>query len=190
MTQKKSLELKKKKKKWIPIFATKEFNSVELGETFVDENEKVIGKVLCANLMNLVKDPKRQNTQLYFIVRSVNNNEAQTELMGYEMVTAYLRRVTKKAEERVDHSFEAVSQDSVKFKIKPILMTKGVAHKSVATALRKGVENFVSSTAKKTPFSELMKAVVSGSMQKEIKSELKKIYPLGTCMIKSFKKVQ
>lgn len=187
MTQPTSL--KKKKKKWISILSTKEFGNAELGETFVDENEKVIGKVVCANLMNLTKDMKKQNTQLYFVVKNVEHNEAHTELLGYEVVNAFLKRITKKAKERVDNSFEGVSQDGIKFKIKPILMTRGIAHHSIATNLRKASEEYIRTMAKKTGFVEMMKSVISGNLQKELKIELRKIYPLNSCMIKAFVKI-
>lgn len=186
---KSSADLKKKKKKWVSILATKDFNNLELGETYVDENEKVIGKVITANLMNLTRDMKKQNTQLFFVVRDVANNEAHTELTGYEIVPAFLKRVTKKAKERIDYSFDAVSQDNVKFKIKPIMMTKGVAHHSVATSLRASADSYIKSLAKKTAFAELMKNVIMGNLQKDLKAELKKVYPLNSCMIKSFKKL-
>lgn len=176
--------LKKKKKKWITLLATKDFGSMELGETFVDENEKVVGKVVCANMMNLTRDMKRQNVQLYFIVKDIANNEAHTELYSYEIVPAFLRRVTKKAKERVDHSFELTSQDNVKFRVKPVMMTKGVAHHSIATLLRKASENHLSALAKKSTFADLMKSVIAGNLQKDLKNELKKIYPLNSAMIK------
>ena len=182
--------LKKKKKKWISLLSTKDFGNVELGETFVDENEKVIGKVVCANMMNLTRDMKKQNVQLYFIVKEITNNEAHTELYAYEMVPAFLKRVTKKAKERVDHSFELLSQDNITFRIKPIMMTKGIAHHSVATSLRKAVQDSIAATAKKTTFADLMKSVIAGNLQKDLKLELKKIYPLNSCMIKSLRKAQ
>lgn len=189
MAATKTVGLKKKKKKWLSILASKEFNSVELGETYIDENEKVLGKVVSANLMNITRDPKKQNTQLYFVVRDIRNNEAHTELLGYEMVNAYIRRVTKKAKERIDHSFLCISQDNVKFRIKPIVMTKGVAHKSVGTTLRANLEEYLAAFSKKTPFLEIMKSVIAGNLQKDIKNELKKIYPLTSCMIKSMEKL-
>jgi small subunit ribosomal protein S3Ae len=181
--------LKKKKKKWISIAASREFNNTELGETFVEETENVVGKVVCANMMNLVRDAKKQNIQLYFIVTHVKDNIANTELYGYEMVNAFIKRFSKKAKERIDNSFGCVSKDNVQFKIKPILMTKGVAHKSVAISLRKKSEELIRSYAKQITFAEIMKSVIMGNMQKDLKTELKKIYPLNSCMIKSMKKI-
>lgn len=181
--------LKKKKKKWIPIVASREFNNTELGETFVEETENVVGKVICANMMNIARDAKKQNIQLYFIVTNIKDNIANTELYCYEMVNAFIKRFSKKAKERIDNSFDCISKDNVKFKIKPILMTKGVAHKSVATSLRKKSEELISGYAKQAPFSEIMKSVIMGNIQKDLKTELKKIYPLNSAMIKSLKKV-
>jgi small subunit ribosomal protein S3Ae len=188
MAAKKSSVLKKIKKKWIPITASKEFSGAELGETYVTENEQVLGKVVCANLMNLTRDAKKQNVQAYFIVTEYKDGHAQTELIGYEIVPAYIKRVTKKAEERVDYSFDAVSQDNVKFRIKPILMTKGIAHKSVATSLRKATENYIKGFAAKTSFSEIMKSIISGNLQKDLKMDVKKVYPLNFCLIKEVRK--
>ena len=55
MAAKTAQELKKKKKKWVQILASREFNNQEMGETYVDEAENCIGRSMELNLMMLTK---------------------------------------------------------------------------------------------------------------------------------------
>ena len=75
----------KEKKKWFPIMASKEFGNHIIGETYVTELEKSIGKIMSINMMALTNDPKRQNTNVYFEITDKKGTELHTRLIGFEI---------------------------------------------------------------------------------------------------------
>ncbi len=176
---------KKKKKKWIVIYASPEFNNQEIGETYVEESENAIGRVIEVNLMMLTKDPKKQTFNGYFKISEVKNNQAFTKFIGYSIQAAQLKKITRKAKNKVDDSFIYKTKDNIKIAIKPILITKVLAYKTSLKSLRKETRNFLTEYVKNTTFSQIMKDVVSNTLQREIKTACKKVLPLANCLIKT-----
>ena len=115
-------EIKKKKKKWVSILASPEFNNQEIGETFLEEEQQAMGRVVEVNLMMLTRDPKKQNYNVYFKVNEVKNNQANTELFQYRIQIAQLKKITKQGKNKVDDSFIYNTKDDKKVTIKPILI--------------------------------------------------------------------
>lgn len=185
MTAKTAQELKKKKKKWIPILASKEFNNQEIGETYVEESENCIGRTVELNLMMLTKDPKKQNFNVSFKITDAKNNQAHTELIGYSLQKAQLKRLTKKGKNKVEDSFNYKTKDDLNIVIKPIMLTKALTYKTTLSQLRKLSREFLSDYTKNNIYSEIMKDIISGKLQKDIKINSKKVSPLVNCIIKS-----
>jgi small subunit ribosomal protein S3Ae len=175
----------KKKKKWVPIFASKEFNNMEIGETFVEEAEQAMGRVVEVNLMMLTKDPKKQNFNVYFKIVDTKNNQANTALIAYQIQSAQLKKITKKSKNKVDDSKVYTTKDNIKVIIKPILITKALTYKSTLQELRKKTREFLEKYCKETNASDVLKDIVSGNLQREIKTQLKKILPVTNSTIKA-----
>ena len=96
------VKVKTVKKQWYSIIAPKLFNNVVLGETLVYEPEKMVGKCLKQNLMNLTNDIKRQNINVNFEIVNVENGKAHTEIIGYNMVTSSVKRFVRRNVEKID----------------------------------------------------------------------------------------
>ena len=182
-------DLKKKKKKWIPIYASKDFNNQEIGETFLEESEQALGRVIEVNLMMLTRDPKKQNFNVYFKVNEVKNNIASTELVKYRMQVAQLKRITKKGKNKVDDSAEYLTQDNVKVDIKPILISKALTYKTTLKLIRKETRDFLTKHVKELTYAQLMRDTVNGGLQKDIRSAIKKAYPVTGCMLKEVSRI-
>jgi len=181
---------KKVKKRWIPMVASKEFDHVVLGETYVDDPEKAVGKVVRVNLMSLTNDPKKQSMSVTFVVTSVKNNQANTILVGFEVPPAHVRRFTKRSKAKVEDSFVYATADGVKMQIKTVLMVKAKSHHSKLSLIRAEARKFLAEVVKKESFSEVMKSVVVGNMQRDLKSEVKKYHTVVAAMIRVAKKLQ
>ena len=182
--QKATQKIIKKKKKWFIIVAPKEFNNVVLGETPAYEPENLMGRSIIVNLMTLVRDPKKQSYNVTFKVIEVRNNEAHTMCIRYELPTVNIKRLIKKAKEKVDDAFMIETKDNVKAMIKPLFVTKAMTQHSKLTFLRKRTQEFLSRVAKDKTFSELISMLVTTELQRSLRSELKKIYPLSVCEIR------
>ncbi len=182
--------LKKGKKKWVAIMAPKEFNQVHLGETYVFEQEQAVGKCIEANLMALTHDAKKQNAKVKFVVNEVRNNQGFTALTGYEMLNAHVRRMTKKAKGKIDVSFIVATSDKVHVEVKPLLLTRTRTHKSILSQMQKDIRTWMAELARKQSYSQFMGEVISGAVQRDMKTVAKKLYPVTTCVVRVAQRVQ
>jgi len=181
----------KKKKMWIKIIATKEFKNAEIGESYVESPVKLVGRIISVNLMTLTRDAKKQSVNIQFKITEVSGSDkVSTELVGYEMISAHIKRVTKKIKGKVEDSMVAQSNDGIKVCVKPLVTTKVKAHRSDLARLQKAIRIFIKETIEKDSYINLMKSIVSGNLQKEIKQNTKKIFPINLCIIKTAKIVK
>jgi len=184
--QKKSkIVLRKKKKRWYNILAPKEFGAKHIGETLAEEPSEIVGRVLKVNLMNLTNDYKRQGVNVRFRVESVNDNTALCKTIGCEIVKSHSRRMVRKGADKMDDSFVAETKDKVKLRIKPVLVTRHRVSKPVIKDLRKRAKEFVLGRVKELNVTEVFESVVQYKLQKELKSNLLKICPVGGCDIRA-----
>mgnify|MGYP001560496519 CR=1 FL=1 len=178
-------EIKKKKKKWVSILASPEFNNQEIGETFLEEEQQAMGRVVEVNLMMLTRDPKKQNYNVYFKVNEVKNNQANTELFQYRIQIAQLKKITKQGKNKVDDSFIYNTKDDKKVTIKPILITRELTYKTTLKLLRKTTRDFLTQYTKSVTAQQVMRDIISNNLQRDIKTNAKKVTPLINCIIKS-----
>ncbi len=169
--------VKGKKKKWHGIVAPELFKGVSLGESYVYDISNLIGKKLRVNLGSLRFD-KKQNVRIIFRITDVKENNAYTELIGYEVYGAYLKRLIRVGNRKVESSSLYESKDNIKLKIKLFLVTRGKPPNAVLTALREDTQKFLKEYLKEKSYNDFMKDVLFSNLHKSIKNKLKKIYPV------------
>ena len=167
------------KKQWASVISTREFGNTELAEIPYTDVKTLIGRVLRVNLYLLTNDSRKQNAEIAFKIINSDGKTANTELMGYKILNAYVKRVIRKGKEKVDDSFSCESRDRVKIKVKPFFITKNKTSNSIVTKLRQHTRQIMTEYSKSTDFERIVKDITSNFLQKNIKQELKKIYPLN-----------
>jgi len=180
--------IKKKKKKWIPILATKEFSNIEIGETLVADPKEATNKSIEVSMMNLMGDSKKQYVKVSFIIKEIKEGKALTEINKISLMDSHVKRITKRAKEKVDDSFKCTSKDNITFRIKPLLLTRNKTKGSVLTSLRKKSREVIQELSKTNTFNELASMILSYKLQKTVTESIKKIYPLSFTEIRIFKK--
>jgi ribosomal protein S3AE len=173
------------KKEWYPIIGPKIFQNAVLGETYVYDANKILGKELRTNLMTLTNDSKRQNINIDFKVIQVENGKAFTSIIGYNMAPSSMRRLVRRNIEKIMMSFICKTSDNVLMKIKPLVITRASTSGSVATKIRKKVESFITNYISKISYDNFINDIVNHSLQSTLKKELSKIYPARVCEIRS-----
>lgn len=184
MATKKIVSKQQKKKRWFNILASPEFRNVVIGETPSFAPESLVGRSIRVNLMTLTRDPKKQNFSLSFKVREVKGSDAHTELAKYEMGTVHIKRVVKRGKDKVDDSFVVTTNDNIKMRVKPLLITKSKVQHSVLTSLRKVSKEFIENDARGKSCSDFWVGVLSSDLQRSMRGALKKIYPLALVEIR------
>lgn len=189
MVKKLTKEAKKKRKRWITIVASKEFNHVEIGESFCSDPKNLIGKIANINLASLTNDPRKQNIKINFKVSEIKEDKANTEIIAYSIIPAHIKRMTRRARDKIEDSFLIESKDKIRMRIKPLILTRTEAKRSVLATLRKKSREFFIENAKKQNYADIFSILIGNKWQREIKEHLKKIYPVIACEIKILEKV-
>lgn len=173
-----------KKKKWCPIISPKIFNNAVLGETYVYDPNTMVGRSVSINLMNLTGDVKRQNFSVSFKVTDVQNNRANTKVVGLVMSPSSIKRMVRRGRDRIDMSFICTTSDKVNVRIKPLLITVSNASNSVLTVLRKKTLFFLVNEIKKMDYNTLVSEIVFHKIQNKLKDFINKVHPLKTYEIR------
>ncbi len=178
-------EDKKKKKKWLRIVATGLFSHREIGESSVFSPGNLIGKVASVNLMVLTNDIKKQNINVKFRVNEVKDNTGYTEFISYEMIPANVKRIVRRANDKLDDSFLAETQDGKLVRMKPLLITRTETKGSVLALLNTKSKAFVIQYVKKVSYEQLISDIITSKLQSEMYKFLKKVYPLRVAEIRA-----
>lgn len=177
-------KLVKKKKSWIQIYGSNNFESLYLGESLGEKAADLMDRVIEANLGEVTRDMKRQNVKLLFKVNEVKDNKAIADVVGYEIMQGYLRRSVRKNKNEMDDSIICRTKDNIKLRIKPLLMTRSRAQKSLLSEIRKETRKIITAEIANLTYYEAISFVVNYNLQKLIRERIKKIYPLSVCEIR------
>ena len=183
-------KIKKKKKKWYTILASSEFNKQVIAETISSDPKSLIGRTIKFSLMNLTREIKHQNIKIIFSINSVNENNALTEVVGYELVPSFIKRITRTGREKIDNVNTYETKNNIKLVLKLLIMTKSKTKRSILSNLRHKSKEFLTAKIQKQDYSELITSLITYTLQKELKSTLSKIYPVAVCDIRVLKKIK
>jgi small subunit ribosomal protein S3Ae len=183
-TKKKVVSIKKKKKQWVKILASQEFNNLEIGETICEIPQNIVGRVLEVNLMNLVNDSRKQNIRISFKVVEIKGDKAVAKAFKYQLNNSFVKRMARREGSKMDDSFVVESKDKNKFRVKSLVVTKKKIPKSLETAIRNSIRDKIGKDFSKKQDSEIIKGVVEGNIQKELKILTRKAYPASVCEIR------
>jgi len=175
----------KKKKKWYAVVAPKEMNNVLIGETLSQEPGALVGRGFNVNLMTLTNDMKKQNMMARFKVTAVKESTAETEFVAFHLSTAHIRRLAKRARDKVEDSFKCKTKDGKAITVKPLLLVRSKLQRTALTSLRMAAREAITKEAEKSTFMDLSLAVINGDLQRQLKQPLKKVYPVMMAEIRA-----
>ncbi|MBI2144866.1 hypothetical protein HYU18_00930 [Candidatus Woesearchaeota archaeon] len=178
-------KLKIIKKKWLPIKASKFFDSEPLGECYVTGSDKLVGRTVTANLANLTGDIRQQSVTLKFVINSLDGESGVADVKGYEMAPPAIRRIVRRGSDRLDESFSCTTSDGQKVVVKPMVITKTTSNSAVHHSIRKLMVGSVVKYVSKHTFESLINEVITSKLQMAVKTDLKKVYPVKAVEIKS-----
>ncbi len=167
-----------KKKKWIQVLAPASFKKEIIGEIYAFETQSLIGRALTVNLMSLTRDMKQQNKNLKFVITGIEGDRAITELFGYYLTLASIRRLVRRGKKRIDLSFTCMTSDKKKVRMKALFIPNVKVKGSISSSLRKSAIASLSEHLSKLTFENAIRELMNYGLQRSLKSDLKKIYPI------------
>jgi|ETNmetMinimDraft_2_1059921.scaffolds.fasta_scaffold34907_3 ribosomal protein S3AE len=181
-------EVKKKRKRWVTILPSSHFRVPEIGETLTADPSLLVGRTVTVNLMDLTRDPKKQNLKITFKITEIKDNRALTEIKKYQMLPSSIKRMVHQGKSKADSSFILETKDKLKVKIKPVIVTRAKTARSILTKIRKETQDFLAIAVKNQTFSELINSLLNFKIQTQLKQHLRKIYPITVCHIRLLEK--
>jgi len=181
---------KTKKRRWYNILATKNFGNTVIGETVSVDSANLIGRVVNYNLGMLTRDIKLQNVKVGFRVNKVEDNNALTEIVKYELINSYIKRVVRAGRGKLDESFVVETKDKVKLRLKIIVLTRNTVQRSVLTQMRKKLRDSFSDLLSKEDYESFLANLISHRIQMNLKRELNKVYPVAVCEVRMMVKLK
>lgn len=169
---------KRKKKVWYGLYAPSTLNNAFIGETHAYSPESIIGKTVSMNLAMIINDMKKQNINVSFKVKEVKDNKGVTELIGYSLILAHLKRLVRRKRDKIDDSFLATAKDGKIIRVKTVAMTNSKTYDSVSNAVRLSLRAKIKKALKEMTFDEFISSLINVRLQRDWKTSLNKIYPI------------
>ncbi len=186
VTQKK---VTSKKKLWIPVYGSNNFEGLFLGESLGEKPADLMNRIIEANLGEILKDMKRQNVKLYFKVNDIKEGRAIADIVRYNIMSTFLRRSAVKLKNKMNDSFTCKTKDGIDVQLKPLLLTKSSTQKAVLSVIRKKVRQLLIADVATVGYYELVDAIVNYRLQKALRDRVKKVYPLSVCEIRMMERL-
>ena len=152
-------------------------------------SESLVGRRLWVNLAHLSGDLKDHSIRIRFEIKNIAGEKAETEVIGYDLLGTYIKRIVRPNKDRIDDSFIASSQDNIKLRVKMIYLTRCKVNNSVSRdIMKKGREEIIGIFGK-TSYMDVIGEIINNRLQKGLKGVLNKIYPLSNVDVKAIERL-
>ncbi len=173
-----------KKKRWVPIHASKLFNEQVIGESYVGEPQELVGRNVTVSLMTLTGDPQKQSVSVSFKITGIVENKVVSELIGYQIVPSAAKKMMRRQKSKIEDSFIVETLDKKLIRVKPIIVTRGRTTHNVLSTMSKLQRAYIAKMISKMDFDSFVKDVILKKMQYGLAQLLKRLYPVGACEIR------
>jgi small subunit ribosomal protein S3Ae len=175
------------KKRWFKILAPKVYGEKVVGETTAIEPKAVVGKTMKVNASTLAYDMRKQSTELNLLIEGVEGDKAKTSIIGFKVLPTSIKRIVRKGRTRLDITLKVLTKGEKVVTFKLLVITQHTIKGSVALALRREIKRFIIKKASILPYQALAESVINDALKRELKSRLRKIYPVKICDIRHFR---
>src|SRR3972149_318717 len=172
------------KKRWVTIFAPKMFNEQPIGESYLADPEKAVGRNVEVSMMTLTGEPQKQSINLMFKINRREGEKLFTELIGYTISPSAIRKMGRGGKERIEESVLVRTADGKTMRIKPMLTTRGRTKGGVLASIRKTIRSVLPAITSKMTLEELFMNIINYKIQRAIAESVRKTYPVANSDIK------
>ena len=185
--KKKVSKIKVKKKTWFKIVAPKIFGNKEIGESYLVDAEKAVGRKMKVNLRDLTGNFKDQNVYIGLQINKSNGSILNTSVTGYHLTTAHVKRAIRKNTNRLDDFFTLKTKGGKNIILKSLVVTFGKTQRSTRSQIRKALGEYFAEEVSKVSLDNFISNLVNHKLQIAAKRKLNKIYPLKEVSVRVLK---
>jgi len=167
-----------KAKEWYNVHAPKMFNEMVIGETPAADPELLLGRTVEVTVQDLTGDFSKMHIKLKFKIVGSDGHEAKTTFIGHDLTSDYVRRLTRRKKTKTDHVVDVVTFDRFQLRIK----TMSIAERRIQSSQEDGMRAIIGVTLKematKMTLSDMVKAIISGELAKELARACRVVIPM------------
>ncbi|MCL2296016.1 MAG: 30S ribosomal protein S3ae [Methanomassiliicoccaceae archaeon] len=167
-----------KAKEWYNVHAPKMFNEIVIGETPAADPELLIGRTAEVTVQDLTGDYSKMHIKLKFKITGSDGHEAKTTFVGHDLTSDYVRRLTRRKKTKTDHVVDVTTFDFFVLRIK----TMSIAERRIQSSQEEGMREIIGITlnqmAEKMTLSDMVKAVISGELAKDLVKACRVVIPI------------
>ena len=167
-----------KAKEWYNVHAPKMFNEMVIGETPAADPELLIGRTAEVTVQDLTGDFSKMHIKLKFKITHADGHEAKTTFIGHDLTSDYVRRLTRRKKTKTDHVVDVVTFDHFLLRVK----TMSIAERRIQSSQEEGMREIIGITlnemAEKMTLSDMVKAVISGDLAKDLARACRIVMPI------------
>lgn len=167
-----------KAKEWYNVHAPKMFNEMVIGETPAADSELLIGRTAEVTVQDITGDFSKMHIKLKFKITGTDGHEAKTAFIGHDLTSDYVRRLTRRKKTKTDHVVDVLTFDHYTVRIK----TMSIAERRIQSSQEEGMRHIIGVTlvemAEKMTLSDIVKAVISGDLAKDIAKACRVVIPI------------
>ena len=167
-----------KSKEWYTLHAPRMFNEVEIGETPSADPAFLMGRTAEVTVHDLTGDFSKMHIKLRFQVSDVEGSDARTVFVGHNLTNDYVRRLTRRKRTKTDHVIDVKTKDGFVVRVKPMSVADRRIQSSQESAIRVIMNETVKDMAKEMTVSEMVKAIISGDMARDLARSCRCIVPI------------
>ncbi len=167
-----------KSKEWYTLHAPRMFNEVEIGETPSADPAFLMGRTAEVTVHDLTGDFSKMHIKLRFQVSDVEGSDARTVFVGHNLTNDYVRRLTRRKRTKTDHVIDVKTKDGFVVRVKPMSVADRRIQSSQESAIRVIMDETVKDMAKEMTVSEMVKAIISGDMARDLARSCRCIVPI------------
>ncbi|MEM2933031.1 MAG: hypothetical protein QW622_02390 [Candidatus Pacearchaeota archaeon] len=134
-------------------------------------------------LYDMTRELKGKMAEAKFKVKIKDKNPCG-EIVYFGLVQNYVRRLVRKGTSPVEDSFFAVSKDGVRLQVKPLFVTRKKVVRNIRKKIRERGRELIIKLIENNNKDIIFDSIINYVWQKQILTELKKIYPLLICEIR------
>jgi len=172
------------KKIWYEIIAPKIVGEITVGETPAADPKQLIGRIVNVSVADIDRKHPKFYLKLAFQIENVEGTKAFTKFVGHDILSERIYRMVQRRSSRIDSIEDLVTKDGVKLRIKPLMILPS----KVATSVKHDVRRIMTETVRKivseNTLEDIVKMILSDEIQRTIREECKKLYPVGMVEIR------
>ncbi len=172
------------KKEWYEIVAPKFLGEAVVGETLTANPKILKGRTVEVSLMDITNDFSKFYIKLKLQVTDIDGKRLYTKFVGHDILKEKIYRMVLRRRRRVDSIDLVHTKDGKTVRIKTIAIVLRRTKTAIKDAVRAKISQMVKEAAEKHTIEELIKSVLDSELQRHLRDELKKIYPVGQVEIR------